>query len=402
MQTHLPAELLKLSTGMEADEILRSCVHCGFCLATCPTYQLLGDELDSPRGRIYQIKLALEGAPISQNTQTHLDRCLTCMNCETTCPSGVQYHRLLDIGREYVESRVQRSWLQRLFRWSLRKILPFPKRLAPLVHLGRVFKPLLPGTLKKKIPARQMLHKTVQTPHNRKMLLLSGCAQAVMTPATNHAAKAVMAKLGVELLEINTAGCCGAVSQHLSASDEASRFMKKNIDAWWPFVEAGAEAIIITASGCGVMVKDYATYLVNDPDYADKAKIISEMSKDLSEVISIDDMEKLGKGENQTISFHSPCTLQHGQKLAGVVESLLMAAGYQVQHVDESHLCCGSAGTYSILQPALSDELKQRKIDKLLASNPDLLVTANVGCQLHLQTATDRKVMHWIELFHSN
>jgi len=401
MQTHLPAELLKTSIGQEADSILRSCVHCGFCIATCPTYQLLGDELDGPRGRIYQIKLALEGAPITENTQLHLDRCLTCMNCETTCPSGVQYHRLLDIGREYVDAKVQRPWPQQLLRWSLRKVLPYPRRLSPLVKLGRTLKPFLPNALSKKIPARQSLKPVVNRIQNRKMLLLSGCAQAVMTPATNNATKAVMAKIGIELIEVKEAGCCGALSQHLGASKEALNFFKHNIDAWWPSVEAGAEAIIVTASGCGIMVKDYGTYLANDPAYASKAEKISALCKDLSEVLTIDDMKKLPGGENQSIVFHSPCTLQHGQKLAGVVESLLLAAGFQLQQVTDSHLCCGSAGTYSILQSRLSEQLKQRKLTNLLTSQPEIIVTANVGCQLHLQSGTEKRVKHWIELFDS-
>lgn len=401
MQTHLSTDLLNTAIGQEADNILRSCVHCGFCLATCPTYQILGDELDGPRGRIYQIKLALEGESVSETTQLHLDRCLTCLNCETTCPSGVQYRRLLDIGREYVDTKVPRRWSKKLFRWSLRKVLPYRRRLGPLVQLGRIFKPMLPTELSNKIPASQRLKPAPQPAHNRKMLMLSGCAQAVMTPSTNIAARDVLGRLGIDLHEINEAGCCGALSQHLGAPKEAVHFMKRNIDAWWPHIEAGAEAIIVTASGCGVMIKDYANYLAEDPDYAAKATKVSELSRDLCEVLNMDDMKKLGGGENQSIVYHSPCTLQHGQKLAGVVESLLMAAGYQIPQVVDSHLCCGSAGTYSILQPALSNELKQRKLTNLLASEPDLIVTANVGCQLHLQSGTDKTVKHWIELFHN-
>jgi glycolate oxidase iron-sulfur subunit len=398
MQTRLLPTLLATPQGQEADQILRTCVHCGFCTATCPTYQLLGDELDGPRGRIYEIKLALEGETISRHTQTHLDRCLTCLNCETTCPSGVQYHHLLDIGRAYVEQQVSRPLPQKILRWLLRKSLPHTRRVAPLVKFVQAFKPVLPTALAKKIPEKQIPITYLGTTQARKMLLLAGCVQPAMTPRTNQATAAVLNKLGIEVIEASNATCCGALSHHLNASEEARRFMRKNIDAWWPSVEQGAEAIVITASGCGAMVKDYAVQLQHDPAYADKAARISALTKDLCEVISEDDMRKLHNGKQRTIAFHAPCTLQHAQQLNGRVESLLRAAGFSLVPVKDSHICCGSAGSYSILQPGIATQLKQQKLRHLQAHQPELIVTANIGCQLHLQTAANVPVQHWIEL----
>lgn len=401
MQTKLLPALLATPDGQEADRILRSCVHCGFCTATCPTYQLLGDELDGPRGRIYEIKLALEGEKISHHTQSHLDRCLTCLNCETTCPSGVQYHRLLDIGRNYVEQHVSRPLPQKILRWLLRKSLPHPSRVALMLKLAQMIKPLLPASLAKKIPDKQAPLSRPATTQSRKMLLLAGCAQAAMTPRTNQATAAVLDKLGIEVIEAQQASCCGALSHHLNAGKEARRFMRNNIDAWWPYIEQGAEAIVITASGCGAMVKDYAQQLQHDPAYADKAARVSALTRDLSEVISEDDMHKLRNGTQATIAFHAPCTLQHAQKLNGRVESLLRAAGYSLVPVNDSHICCGSAGSYSILQPKIANQLKQQKLRNLQAQQPELIVTANIGCQLHLQSGASVPVRHWIELFAS-
>lgn len=398
MQTKLQPDLLKTVRGQEADRILRNCVHCGFCTATCPTYQLLGDELDGPRGRIYEIKMALEGEPVSRQTQAHLDRCLTCLNCETTCPSGVRYHRLLEIGRAYVDQQVARPWHQRLLRWTLRQVFPYTNRVKQLLKLGRLFSPILPSTLTNKIPSQQpdLVYSRSET--TRQVLLLAGCVQPVMTPRTNQATAAVLNRLDIKVIEAASAGCCGALSHHLNASEEARRFMRNNIDAWWPYIEQGVEAIVITASGCGAMIKDYATHLREDPEYADKAARIVELSKDLSEILSVEDMQKLGNGQQRSIAFHAPCTLQHAQKLNGRVETLLRAAGYQLVPVADSHLCCGSAGTYSVLQPTIAHQLKQQKLQQLQVHKPELIATANVGCQLHLQTGTDLPVQHWIEL----
>lgn len=399
MQTRLLPDLLATHRGQEADQILRSCVHCGFCTATCPTYQLLGDELDGPRGRIYEIKLALEGQPVSRRTQSHLDRCLTCLNCETTCPSGVQYHRLLDFGRTYVEQQVPRPFAQRFLRWCLRQTLPHSRRVSALLKLAHIVKPILPAALACKMPARQRPLTPPTATQSRKMLLLAGCVQPAMTPRTNQATAIVLHKLGIEVIEAGNATCCGALSQHLNANDEALRFMRRNIDAWWPYIEQGAEAIVVTASGCGAMVKEYARHLQHDVNYADKAARISALARDLCEVINEEDMVKLKTGTPRTIAFHAPCTLQHAQRLNGRVEKLLRAAGLHLQTITDSHLCCGSAGSYSILQPVIANQLKQQKLHHLQAGKPELIVTANIGCQLHLQSEASVPVKHWIELF---
>jgi glycolate oxidase iron-sulfur subunit len=399
MQTNISDRFRDTPEGREADRILRSCVHCGFCTATCPTYQLLGDELDGPRGRIYLIKLVLEGEEVSARTQQHLDRCLSCRSCETTCPSGVQYGRLADIGRELVEREVGRSPFASFRRYLLRKIVPYPARFTPLLKLGQWSRPLLPGSLKKKIPVTQSTGNRPRNSRPRKMVLLEGCVQSVITPATNAATARVLDKVGIELISAAGAGCCGAVSQHLSAPQEALAFMRRNIDAWWPQITAGAEAILVTASGCGVLVKEYGHLLRNDPQYAEKAERISSLTRDISEVLS---EETLPAGsirpKYREIAFHSSCTLQHGQKLDGVVESILQDAGFTLTPVADKHLCCGSAGTYSILQPGLAQQLLDNKLEALEAGEPEIIATANVGCQLHLESKAGRPVRHWIEL----
>lgn len=402
MQTRLVESILNTPRGQEADRILRACVHCGFCTATCPTYQLLGDELDGPRGRIYQIKMALEGAPVSRHTQQHLDRCLTCLNCETTCPSGVQYHRLLDIGREYVEQQVPRPATQKFSRWLLRKVLTRPHLTTPFLRIAQFLQPVLPRLLAQKIPPKQHLTAFKIRPQTRKMLMLAGCVQPAMTPRTNQVTAQVLNQLGIEVIEAPDAGCCGALSQHLSATDEARDFMRRNIDAWQPYLDQGAEAIIITASGCGAMVKEYGHLLQDDPDYAGKAQRVSELAKDLCEVLSENDIQQIKPAHTRLIAFHPPCTLQHAQQLNGRVESLLKAAGFELTRINDKHLCCGSAGTYSVLQPQLANQLRERKLQALQAEQADLIVTANIGCQLHLQAGTGLPVKHWIELFASD
>jgi glycolate oxidase iron-sulfur subunit len=399
MQTNISQQYLHTAQGREADAILRSCVHCGFCTATCPTYQLLGDELDGPRGRIYLIKQMLEGQSVSAKTQLHLDRCLTCRNCETTCPSGVQYGRLVDIGRELVEKQVARPPGMSLKRLALRKLLPYPARFSGLLALARLARPLLPTVLKKKIPAAQLTGKRPQQQHARRMLILEGCVQSVATPATNHAAARVLDKLGIRLVDAPAAGCCGAVSHHLAAAEEGLEFMRRNIDAWWPHIEAGAEAIIITASGCGAMVKDYGHLLRDDREYAEKAGRVSELCRDIGEVLAEETLPQLAEhAPVRRIAFHSPCTLQHGQQLQGLVESILTKAGFELLPVSDAHLCCGSAGTYSVLQPALSQRLLSNKLSALEHEQPQMIVTANIGCQLHLGSQAQVPVRHWIEL----
>jgi len=405
MQTNISEKFLNNPDIKDAENILRCCVHCGFCTATCPTYQLLGDELDSPRGRIYLIKQVLEGNEISSKTQSHLDRCLTCRACETTCPSGVRYGRLVEIGREIVDQQVPRSLLQTVPRILLRKILPYPQRFAPIYKLGLLFRPLLPATLKRKLPRPEVSSPVPAVAKQRKMLLLQGCVQSVVTPQTNQAASQILQKLDIELITAPDAGCCGAVSHHLSAAEEGLDFMRRNIDAWWSFIEQGAEAIIITASGCGTVVKDYAELLKHDRQYADKAKKVSALAKDVSEILRDEDLGSLttdradGRSDIK-VAFHSPCTLQHGQKLNGVVENILRNAGFTLTEVKDPHLCCGSAGTYSILQAKLSQQLLDNKLSALQNGHPDIIATANIGCQMHMASKAQVPVKHWLEILH--
>ena len=399
METSIIKSILETPEGQEADRILRACVHCGFCTATCPTYQLLGDELDGPRGRVYLIKQMLEGHAPSHRTQQHLDRCLTCRACETTCPSGVQYARLADIGRAHIENRVKRPLKERLTRLALRKLVPYPERFSVLLRLGRLAGPLLPTSLKAQIPPVQEIGSRPKSDHKRKMLVLEGCAQKAATPATNAATSRLFDRLQISLISEASAGCCGAVDHHLSAEEPALAAMRKNIDAWWPQIENGAEAIIMTASGCGAMVKEYAHLLRNDPAYAEKATRVSALAKDVGEVLAREDLSSLGiDGQRMPIAFHPPCTLQHGQKLPGLVEGILAKLNYKLTPVTDSHLCCGSAGTYSILQPALSEQLLTQKLHHLGAGKPELIATANVGCQLHLASQSSLPVRHWVEL----
>jgi glycolate oxidase iron-sulfur subunit len=399
MQTNIAAPFKNTAEGREAEEILRACVHCGFCTATCPTYQLVGDELDGPRGRIYLMKMVLEGEAPSRKTQLHLDRCLTCRACETTCPSGVRYGRLVDIGRGAVDAHVRRPLAERVMRRVLRAIVPYPKRFGILYRLGRIAPQSWSGGMCK--APRRVPATTWPASHGlkRKMLVLDGCVQAVAAPATNAAAARVLAKLGIELVRAEGAGCCGAISHHLTAPEEAKAFMRRNIDAWWPYIEAGAEALVMTASGCGAMVREYGHLLRDDPAYAAKAARVSELTRDLSEVVAGEDLQAFaGIGHGHRVAWHSPCTLQHGQKIVGVVERILRTAGFELAPVRDSHLCCGSAGTYSLLQKKLSEPLLHNKLDALQEGRPTVIATANIGCQLHLGSESAVPVYHWIEL----
>ncbi|HTD03220.1 glycolate oxidase subunit GlcF [Undibacterium sp.] len=401
MQTNLADFIKNTREGQEADQILRKCVHCGFCTATCPTYQLLGDELDGPRGRIYLIKQVLEGKPATASTQLHLDRCLTCRNCETTCPSGVQYGRLLDIGRKVVDEQVPRTMAQGIQRKALYELLPRKWLFTPAMKAGQMLRPLLPRALKNKVPLAQPAGAWPQTGHARKMLLLDGCVQPSMAPNINAATARVLDALGVQLIVAPKAGCCGAIRHHLNQQEAGLDDMRRNIDAWWPLVEAGAEAIVMTASGCGAMVKEYGHLLAHDAAYAEKAARISALTQDLCEVLPQFEAEladKLAGKISQRIVWHPPCTLQHGQQIRGKVESLLRSAGVDVQLCADSHLCCGSAGTYSVLQPELSYQLRDNKLRNLLDTKPDMILSANIGCLTHLQSGTEVPVRHWIEL----
>jgi glycolate oxidase iron-sulfur subunit len=400
MQTNLADFIKGTREGDEAEAILRACVHCGFCTATCPTYQLLGDELDGPRGRIYLIKQVLEGAEPTRKTQLHLDRCLTCRNCETTCPSGVKYGRLIDIGRKVVEDRVPRPLADRVKRTVLKEALPRDWVFKPAFKAGQVFRPLLSKDLQDKLPATPPAGQWPTRTHARKMLVLRGCVQPSMAPNINAATARVLDALGVQLMVAPKAGCCGAVRYHMNDQEGGLDDMRRNIDAWWPLIEQ-VEAIVMTASGCGVTVKEYGHLLAHDSAYAAKAARISEMTLDLSEIMPQFEAElvaKLSGKITKRIAFHPPCTLQHGQQIRGKVEGVLRAAGVDVVLCADSHLCCGSAGTYSVMHPEIAHELRDRKLANLQATGADEIVSANIGCLTHLQSGTDTPVTHWIEL----
>ena len=406
MQTQLAPAFQATADGQAAEAILRKCVHCGFCTATCPTYQLLGDELDSPRGRIYLIKQVLEGQTPTRKTQLHLDRCLTCRNCETTCPSGVQYGQLVDIGRKLVDAQVPRPLAQRATRWALKEGLT-SRLFAPAMQLGQAVRGLLPEGVRAKVPAPEEAGIWPTRQHPRKVLLLAGCVQPSMSPGINYATARVLDAAGIQTLIAPEAGCCGAVKLHLNDQGGALAHMRANIDAWWPHIDSSAadcavEAIVSNASGCGVMVKDYGHQLQHDAQYAKKAARISALSRDLSELLPgitpllQDQLADVPKG---VIAFHPPCTLQHGQQLRGGVETHLRALGFEVRvAVHEAHLCCGSAGTYSVLQPALSTQLRERKLGYLNALEPAVITSANIGCISHLQSGTDTPVRHWVQV----
>lgn len=410
MQTNLADFIKDTHEGREADAILRTCVHCGFCLATCPTYQLLDDELDSPRGRIYLMKEVLEGQVATQKTQLHLDRCLTCRACETVCPSGVRYGRLVDICRNVVEKQVERSVRTKAIRYALRQILPNPDIFMILLKIGQAARSLLPKIIRNSVPSKAR-DAGVWPParHKRKMLVLDGCVQPAIAPNINAATARILDKISISLIKVEKASCCGAISYHLNAQQEGLDYMRRNIDAWWPYfdnhVDHGVEAIVMTASGCGVTVKEYGHYLSHDHIYAEKAARISELTKDISEILE-DEAEKITPLFNNTgsctkrskLAFHSPCTLQHGLQIHGVVEDILTTAGFDLTFVKDGHICCGSAGTYSILQPQLSKQLLENKIKTLESSKPAQIVTANIGCLAHLQSGTPLIIKHWIEV----
>lgn len=402
MQIHATGFAKQHPDYKELEKIVRACVHCGFCNATCPTYQVLGNELDGPRGRIYLIKQMLEGQSVSGLTQQHLDRCLTCRSCETTCPSGVQYGRLLDIGRSMVEAKVVRSWPDKLKRKLILYIFPYRRRFARLMTISGFIRVFLPRNLAKKIPERSASAGTwPESIQTRTMLILSGCVQNVLEPNIDHATARVLAKLGIKLLKVEQSGCCGAMNFHLSDHEQALTLTRNNIDACWPFIEQGAEAIVSTASGCGVMLKDYGELLKHDPAYAEKANRVSEWVKDIAEIVNLEDWA-VPVLKNRRVAFHAPCTLQHGQKINGVVESILQKAGAEWVAGLEGHVCCGSAGAYSLLQPELSNQLRDNKIRALTMSEPELILTANIGCLSHLKAVSPVTVKHWIEWLDEN
>lgn len=400
MQTNLASWASGTDLGNEADAILRRCVHCGFCTATCPTYQVLGDELDSPRGRIYLIKQVLEGKEPTQSTQQHLDRCLTCRNCETTCPSGVEYGHLVDIGRKIVDERVERSWGDRTRRTLLRKAMLSPM-FAPAMRLGQSLRGFLPQALRRKVPERRDAGSLPQVGrHARQVLMLAGCVQPAMMPTIDAATIRVLDAVGIGARIAPGAGCCGAVSFHLDAQDEAVAQMRANVDAWWPLVQDGkVEAIVMNASGCGAMVKEYAHHLRHDPAYAQKAADIVALVKDVAEIVAPHAgllRSRLPAGTRA--AFHPPCTLQHWQGLRPLSEQLLADLGFDLQPFADKHLCCGSAGAYSVLNPDIALELRDRKLGAIGAASPDVILSANIGCISHLQSGTETPVRHWVEV----
>ena len=399
MQTTLAPKIKQSRHAQAIESILRKCVHCGFCNATCPTYQLHGDELDGPRGRIYQMKQYFEGAAANAEMLKHLDRCLTCRSCETTCPSGVQYSHLLEIGKEMIEVDLPRSRFDRLRRAAIVRFINSGWLFTAAIRLGQSLAWMMPAGLRGSIPARQVALPRSQGQHSRKVLMLAGCVQPTLAPNTNIGASNLLDKLGLEVIELAQNLCCGAAAMHTSEPEYALRQIKQLIDQWWPHIESGVEAIVVTATGCGVSVRDYGRMLADDPHYAVKGEKVSSLYRDLIEVVEAhSDAIEVPAAAERRVAVHTPCTMQHGLGLNNRVEGLLAKIGYQICRIEDAHLCCGSAGTYSMLQPAISSQLQQNKLQALSVDQPDVIATANIGCQLHLAQGNGIPVVHWIEL----
>ncbi len=399
MQTRLAPKFQQGRDGDAIQTILRNCVHCGFCNATCPTYQLLGDELDGPRGRIYQMKQFFEGEPANAEMLKHLDRCLTCRACETTCPSGVNYSHLLEIGKPLIEQELPRPRLDRLRRWGIVRFINSGWLFAMSIRIGQALAWMMPAKIRQSIPARQKPVARINARHQRKVLMLAGCVQPALTPNTNACAGNLLNKLGIEVIELQPKHCCGAAALHTSEAEFGMRQARQLIDQWWPCIEAGVVAILATATGCSVNIRDYERLFADDPAYADKASKVSSLFRDLIEVVEAESAEiEISVPDPCRVAVHTPCTLQHGLGLNGRVEKLLVRAGYQICRVEDAHLCCGSAGTYSVLQPEISARLRQDKVEALSADQPEIIVTANIGCQLHLAQGNRIPVVHWVEL----
>ena len=399
MQTTLAPKIKQSRHAQAIESILRKCVHCGFCNATCPTYQLGGDELDGPRGRIYQMKQYFEGAAANAEMLKHLDRCLTCRSCETTCPSGVNYSHLLEIGKEMIEVDLPRSRFDRLRRAAIVRFINSGWVFATTIRIGQSMAWMMPAGIRRSIPARQVALPRSQAQHSSKVLMLAGCVQPALAPNTNTRAANLLDKLGLEVIELQQNLCCGAAAMHTSEPEYALRQVKQLIDQWWPHIETGVEAIVVTATGCGVSVRDYARLLGDDPGYAEKAKKVSSLYRDLIEVVEAhSDAIEVPAAAERRVAVHTPCTMQHGLDLNQRVERLLAGVGYQICRIEEAHLCCGSAGTYSMLQPAIASQLQQNKLHALSVDQPDVIATANIGCQVHLAPGSAVPVVHWIEL----
>jgi glycolate oxidase iron-sulfur subunit len=388
--------------GKQARELLSRCVHCGFCLPACPTYRLLGNELDSPRGRIYLIKQLVEGEQQTDMIGKHLDRCLTCRACEAACPSGVQYGRLVDLGRELLESADRRGTGERVTRWLLTETLSRRRLVSGGIGLARALGPLLPAALRSRIPppARSPASSAADASQARRVVLLEGCVQSGLRPGINAAATRVLGTLGIGVMQAEREQCCGALCHHLGRHDRALGQVRSNIESFAEALDRGAEAIVSTTSACGLMVKEYAMLLQNDQRWSAPAQRISAATRDVSELIDAEGLARAGLGSRPRarVALQSPCTLQHGQRLTGRVERLLQAAGFTLAPVANPTDCCGSAGTYSILQPEISNALRERKLEALMAGEPQVIATANIGCLEHLRPVAPVPVRHWIEL----
>lgn len=423
MQTQLAPEHRSTPEGLKAQEVLRQCVHCGFCNATCPTYRVTGNELDGPRGRIYLMKQVFEGQAPTRTTQTHLDRCIGCRHCESTCPSGVQYHELLAVGQPTVDAQVRRPWQERLLRWGLVKLMP-SRWFTPALKLGQAMRPMLPARLREMVPAPAPLAPPAwpdarKSLHVRRVLMLKGCVQPGLRPHIDASTARVLDAIGIRAVVAASSGCCGAVQGHMGDVDGAKARARRNIDAWWPYIESPTpvEAILINASGCGAWVKDYGSLLADEPAYADKARRVVALARDPGELLAgwlpllkrkLAKRMQAGQAPGQAslgaVTFHPPCSLSHAQKLSsaakpGPIEQGLRELGFDVKlAVQDSHQCCGAGGAYSVLQPELSKQLRDFKLKALGATGPHVIASANIGCIVHLQSGTDTPVKHWLEV----
>ncbi len=399
MRARLAESNSSKSFALAATEIIRSCVHCGMCNASCPTYQLTGDELEGPRGRIYLIKGILETGETSDVARTHLDQCLVCRSCEASCPSGVKYGELLELTKPHIESSNRSPLRLRIKRYLIVQIVPNKVLFSMFFAVGRLLKPLLSSNLKILIPERASLQASRRVAHKRKALLLSTCAQSVVRPSIDTAAIKIFDRLGITLIPVAGAGCCGALALHCGYEEKAIVQAKANIDAWWPYIELGAESIIATSSGCGLQLKGYERLLKEFPDYSAKSKYLAGLIKDPIELIDDQKLSAVTKDSDRcSIAFQSPCSQQHGLKINGRVEAVLERLGWNFTKVKDPHLCCGSAGSYSILYPETSARLREEKLNALSQGSPELIVTANIGCQLHLGAKSAVPVIHWLEL----
>ena len=414
MQTHFLLAQLADPDVRESDKILRTCVHCGFCTATCPTYVLLGDELDSPRGRIYLIKDMLEqNKPATPQIVKHVDRCLSCLSCMTTCPSGVNYMHLVDHGRAWIEETYRRPWLDRQLRRVLAWVLPSPARFRFALMgaiLARPLAPLLPKRLR---PMLQLAPRHLPSPSHvdkpqvfpaegtrrKRVALLNGCAQQVLAPGINEATIRLLTRHGCEVVVAAGAGCCGALVHHMGKTEASHAAARANIDAWTREIDgAGLDAIIVNTSGCGTTLKDYGFMLREEPAYAAKAAAVSALAKDVSEVMADLGLGTVAAPSGLTVAYHAACSLQHGQQIRTEPKALLAAAGFTVKEVPEAHLCCGSAGTYNLLQPEIAGQLKARKVANILSTAPDLIAAGNIGCITQIASGTGVPVVHTVEL----